>query len=299
VTLSIREEPDALVVTAGEVEIARYVFEPDAPAEEAPKPFLHPLRTVSGAPLTVYRPWDHRWHKGLQMTWSHVSGQNFWGGPTFAADEGYRWRDNLGSIRHEAFSSRTDSGAEVSFTEALSWHSSAGERWIAETRTHRFAIGDADRDVWTLDFATELVNVRGSALVFGSPTTHGRPAAGYAGFFWRGPRAWTGGTVTSARDGAGGDVMGAEAEWLAISGEHDEIDGGGTVIAYAGASSATAPVKWFVRADLFAAIAPSPSFDEEIVLEDGEALRLQHRFAFVDRIVEGAELTELAAEFHP
>ena len=297
--LSIREEQDALVVTAGAVEIARYVFEPDAPTEEAPKPFLHPLRTLSGAPLTVYRPWDHRWHKGLQMTWSHVSGQNFWGGPTFGPEEGYRWRDNLGSIRHEAFTSRTGSGAEVAFTEVLSWHASTGERWIAETRTHRFFAADAGTGVWALDFSTELANARGDALVFGSPTTHGRPAAGYAGFFWRGPRAWTGGTVTSAHDGAEGDPMGAEAEWLAISGEHDEIDGGGTVLAYAGTSSAAAPIKWFVRADPFAAIAPSPSFDEEIVLEQGEALRLKHRLVFVDRVVQGDALTALAAEFRP
>ena len=30
--------------------------------------------------MTGYRPHDHRWHKGLQMTWTHVSGENFWGG---------------------------------------------------------------------------------------------------------------------------------------------------------------------------------------------------------------------------
>ncbi|GGV27217.1 hypothetical protein GCM10010495_49140 [Kitasatospora herbaricolor] len=35
--------------------------------EESPKP-LYPLDTLSGAPLGIYRPWDHRLRKGLQMT---------------------------------------------------------------------------------------------------------------------------------------------------------------------------------------------------------------------------------------
>ena len=52
---------------------------------KGPKPFLHPVRALDGAPLTAFRPWDHRWHKGLQMTWTHVSGQNFWGGNTYRA----------------------------------------------------------------------------------------------------------------------------------------------------------------------------------------------------------------------
>ena len=298
-TLSIHEEPDALVVRAGEVDIARYVFEPEAPAEEAPKPFLHPLRTLSGAPLTVYRPWDHRWHKGLQMTWSHVSGQNFWGGPTFAAGEGYRWRDNLGTIRHDRFSSLDASGPEVRFLEDLSWLSSGGERWIEERRSHRFHSVDPGRGIWCLDFGSELLNVRGSALQFGSPTTHGREAAGYAGFFWRAPRAWTGAAVTTS-DGVGADqAMGSRAAWVAVASEHDEVDGGATVIAHAGTSSARVPLRWFLRSEPFAGFAISPSFDEEIVLEPRGSIRLFHRLIFVDHVCDRDESTALAEEFRP
>ncbi|MFC0680209.1 PmoA family protein [Lysobacter korlensis] len=296
--LSIREEPDALVVRAGNAELARYVFEPDAPTEESPKPFFHPLRTLTGAPLTVYRPWDHRWHKGLSMTWSEVSGENFWGGPTFSRDAGYQWRDNLGSMRHERFRSVERAGAAVSFLEELSWHSSTGERWVAETRSHRFSV-DANRALWVLDFTTELVNVRGSELVFGSPTTLGRENAGYTGLFWRGPRSWTSGAVRSSTGSSPDDVMGSEAEWVSFSGEHDELDGGATVIAYAGTSSAAVPIKWFVRAEPFAALAPSPSFDEAIAVPEGGALRLQHRFVFIDLRLDGEELRAIAGELRP
>jgi hypothetical protein len=288
---------DAYSIVAGPVTIARYVFEPDAPQSEAPKPYLHPLRTLTGAPLTVYRPYDHRWHKGLQMTWSHVSGDNFWGGPTFDAQEGYRWIENLGTIRHEAFTTETRAADEVSFTETLSWISSGGERWLEETRTHRFHSADRARGLWALDFTTTLANVRGEALEFGSPTTHGRPAAGYAGYFWRGPRSWAGGTISASTGASGADVMGTRADWVAFSGEHDELDGGATVIAFAGSSEPAVPVEWFVRSEPFACISPSASFHEEIVLAPDASLTLRHRHVFVDSLATADELQELGSEF--
>src|SRR5947209_20429479 len=104
-----------LSVSVGDVEIAAYVYRPDAPREESPKPYLHPLRTLSGAPLGVYRPWDHRWHKGLQMTWSHVSGQNFWGGPSFESGD-YVWKNNNGSQLHLGFDRLDADGTDVTVT---------------------------------------------------------------------------------------------------------------------------------------------------------------------------------------
>jgi hypothetical protein len=149
-----------------------------------------------------------------------------------------------------------------------------------------------------LDFDTRLTNVRGSDLVFGSPTTHGRPAAGYAGFFWRGPRAWTGATVTGPDGAQGGEsLMGRVAPWVAMSSPHDGIDDGATVLAFAGSSTAAPPIKWFVRTEPFACISPSPSFDEEIVLRPGESLELSHRYVFIDHVCEREELERLAEEY--
>ena len=125
----------------------------------------------------------------------------------------------------------------MSFTEDLTWITADGEDWVAETRTHRFHGVDAARGLWVLDFSTTLRNVSGRDLEFGSPTTQGRPNAGYTGFVIRMPRAWTGGRVLAGGlpDDAGADaVMGLDAPWVAVSGEHDEYDGGGTVLAFAG-----------------------------------------------------------------
>lgn len=298
--LTLRLDDTDLTVTTAGVDIARYAFDPGGAVSEGPKPFLHPLRALDGAPLTAYRPWDHRWHKGLQLTWTHVSGQNFWGGPTFQRDTGYVPLDNVGRMRHDRFTATTDAGAEVSFVEELTWITQAGEEWIAETRSHRFHGVDAARGLWVLDFSTDIRNIADRDLEFGSPTTQGRPNAGYTGFAIRMPRAWTGGRVLAGGlpDDAGADpVMGRDAPWVAVSGEHDEFDGGGTVLAFAGTSTGGPAIRWFVRSEPFPILAPSPSFDEHIVLAAGEEFSLAHRHVFGDRIWSPDETRALAYEF--
>jgi len=289
----LRDTGTALVVTAGAVPIATYVYRPDAPAAEAPKPYFHPLLTLGGGPVTNFRPWDHRWHKGLQFTWSHLSGQNFWGGPTFEPDRpgnGYVWRDNLGRIEHESF----DKVAVDGVVERLAWITSTGERWLDEQRSIGF---DVRPEGWAIDFATSLTNVSARSLDFGSPTTHGRPDAGYTGLFWRGPRAWTDGAIWGADGTDGEPMMGRSADWIAYAGLHDGLDGGATVLIFAGTSSAPVPIKWFARSSQFAALAASPSYDEEFTLEPGEVFELRHRVVVLDGACDRAAAERAAGDW--
>ncbi|GAA3751352.1 PmoA family protein [Plantactinospora mayteni] len=287
-----------IVVTADGVEIATYVYDPPVPDFESRKPYLHPLRTLDGALVSAYRPNDHRWHKGLQMTISHLSGQNFWGGNSYVHGEGYRVRDNVGRMRHDAFDLVDVTPTGLTLRESLTWITSTEEHWVAERRELRIHGVDPGRGTWTLDFQTALRNIRGAELRVGSPSTHGRPNAGYTGFFWRGPRGWTGGEIVTA-DGGGPETMGRQSPWLAYTAEHDEVDGGGTVLVFAGTSSAAVPLKWFVRNTPFPAVNPSPAFDEEVVLAPDETLRLAHRVVFADRAWDRAEIEAYAAEHAP
>ncbi|GIG91302.1 DUF6807 domain-containing protein [Plantactinospora endophytica] len=288
-----------IVVTAAGVEIATYVYDPPVPDFESRKPYLHPLRTLDGALVSAYRPNDHRWHKGLQMTISHLSGQNFWGGNSYVHGEGYRARDNVGRMRHDAFDLVDVTPTELTLRESLTWITSRDEHWVAERRELRIGGVDTGRGTWMLDFRTELRNIRNAELRVGSPTTAGRPNAGYTGFFWRGPRGWTGGQIVTADGGGGPETMGRQSPWLAYTAEHDEVDGGGTVLVFAGTSSAAVPLKWFVRNTPFPAVNPSPAFDEEVVLAPDETLRLHHRVVFADRAWERAEIEAYAAEHAP
>ena len=53
-TLDVRD--DEVVLRAGDVDLGHYVFAPDAPAAEAPKPYWHPLRALDGGLVTGLSP---------------------------------------------------------------------------------------------------------------------------------------------------------------------------------------------------------------------------------------------------
>lgn len=191
-------------------ELLAYVYRPEA-AWEAPKPYLHPIRTLSGAVVTDYRPNDHRWHKGLQLTASHLSGQNLWGGNTYVHGDGYlALPEKVGSMAHVAFEEVSAADGRAVIAERLTWHPHDKELWADEERRIEVRDVDADTGSWSLTWTSAVTNRRDEPLRFGSPTTHGRPAAGYTGLFWRGPRAFRDGRVFTA-EADGGDLMGSQA----------------------------------------------------------------------------------------
>jgi hypothetical protein len=278
-----------LVAHARGVELFQYVYRPSMPPSEGPKPYLHPVRTLAGDVVTAYRPHDHRWHKGIQMTVSHLSGENFWGGGSYVRDRGYVDLPNVGVMRHEEFTEVA--GGHI--VERLTWHTQPGEHWADERR--ELALHDVEDDSWALDFATSLTNVRGEMLVFGSPTTNGRPAAGYSGLFWRGPRAFTDGEIIAA-DGQGGpDMMGRPACWLAYVGRHDEVDRTSTLMFFDDPEYGS---DWFVRNTPFPAVNPSLAFTEEFTLPPGETIRVRYRVVVADGAWDRARLDAYAKD-HP
>ncbi|WP_432991497.1 PmoA family protein [Dactylosporangium sp. CA-233914] len=48
-------------------ELFRYVYRPDEPLSESPRPYLHPLRTLGGCVVSVDRPHDHALARGLSL----------------------------------------------------------------------------------------------------------------------------------------------------------------------------------------------------------------------------------------
>ncbi|MEV6710943.1 PmoA family protein [Lentzea sp. NPDC051208] len=285
----MRQDDEALTASVGDVELFRYVHRPSTPAFEGPKPYLHPVRTLAGDVVTAFRPHDHRWHKGVQMTATDVSGENFWGGVTYVRDRGYAALSNVGTMRHEEF--EVD-GAR--FDERLSWFTEEGERWVGESRS--FTVRDVEDDSWTLDFTTTMTNLRSEPLVFGSPTTNGRELAGYTGFFWRGPRSFTDGTVIAADGGSGQEMMGEAARWLAFVGRHDEVDRSSTLLFLDHPDNKN--THWFVRSTPFAAVNPSFAFHDTVELAAGAALTLRYRLVVADGDWDRARL-ESYVEDHP
>ncbi|CCK32258.1 oxidoreductase domain-containing protein [Streptomyces davaonensis JCM 4913] len=272
------------VAAANGTEILRYVYRPDPDAFESRKPYAHPLRTLAGNTVTGYRPSDHRWHKGLQMTASHLSGQNFWGGNSYVHGEGYRrLPERVGSMRHDGFSEFALTDDRFAFTEELTWVEHGGAEWARETRGLTVHSVDEESDSWALDWSIRLTNVRDEALRFGSPTTAGREMAGYTGLQWRGPRDFTGGTAFAPGTDAE-KLMGSQGPWLAFTAEHDDVDARSTVVfAHAPENlDALHESHWFVRSEPFPTVAFSWAFFEEFELAPGESFGYRYRVVIAD-----------------
>lgn len=258
--------------------LCRYVYRPDVPAGESPRPYCHPLRTLSGEAVTGFRPADHLWHHGLSLTSANLSGQNFWGGPTYVRDQGYVPLDNHGRIEHAGW----DGPGVERLSERLRWVTRRGTTWLQERRELVPAWIDEAGGDWAFELAFELRNVAGERLEFRSPTTEGRPAAGYGGLFWRGPDCFAGGTVRAPALTDGSGMMGERAAWLAYTGRHDGSGRTSTVVFVDHPSNPRHPTQWFVRSRPYAGVAFAYAFDEPFPLEPGQKLTFRYRVVVAD-----------------
>jgi Methane oxygenase PmoA len=272
--MAVKAHHDAgrsVTVTAGNVDLLTYVYGPDTPTLESPKPYLHPVRTLAGDVVTAFRPDDHLWHKGIAWSLPHVGEHNFWGGPTYV-DGRYVQLANNGSATHREMTRLAADGERAEVAHRLGWSSEAGRPVCDETRS--LAVTVLDGRTWALVFATAMTNASGSTLDIGSPTTKGRPNAGYGGLFWRGPRSFTGGTVQSPeRTGGGGDLRGTRAEWIAYRSRSGR---GSTILMVDDPANPRHPTPWFARSEEFACLCPAPFFHEEVAVSPGETIAFRY-----------------------
>jgi hypothetical protein len=274
--LSLTRKPDGSVSCRWRgFELFRYVYRPGEPEVESPRPFFHPVRTLGGDVVSLYRPHDHVWHKGIAWSLCEVGGLNFWGGPSFRRDRGYLQLDNNGRQRHDRFSHVRVSDDALAIDERLSWITPHGETWITETRTITASVlpGQA---AWRLGFATTMRNVSGHVIPLGSATTQGRENAGYSGLFWRGPRSFSGGTALTEKGPGGDELMGVRAPWMAYTGRHDGNNRDSTLVFADHQENFSYPSEWFVRTGVYACLCPAPFFTEEYPLEAGQDLTLAY-----------------------
>ncbi|NUR87741.1 MAG: PmoA family protein [Nonomuraea sp.] len=283
----------SITVTAGDAELFTYVYAPGTPVLESPKPYLHPIRTLGGRTVSLFRPHDHVWHKGIAWSLPHVGEHNFWGGPTYVHGRFYVQLDNNGSATHRELTALTAERDRAAITHTLDWTAQSGAPVIAERRSLTAAV--LDDATWALVFDTSMTNVSGGTLDLGSPTTKGRENAGYGGLFWRGPRSFTGGIIQSP-DGAGGDELrGRRAEWFGFRGRHDGTGDHSTIVMVDDAANPRHPPQWFARTEEFACLCPAPFFSEELPLPDGETLRFRYAVVIADGD-RGEDGTALLAE---
>ncbi|WP_438854232.1 DUF6807 domain-containing protein [Agromyces sp. M3QZ16-3] len=299
--LRIASDDDRLMIHADGEVLAEYVFRPDHPTFESPRPYLSPIRTLGGETVSLYRPHDHVWHKGIAWSLPVVGDENFWGGPTFVRGEGYVQLPNNGEQRHVAFetgeadapAAGTANDGVARIRERLDWVTQAGETIFHEVRL--LAASVIADDAWLLGFATALTDTTGRAVPIGSPTTRGRENAGYGGLFWRGPRSFTGGRVLAPGVAGGDELRGTRAPWMGFTGRHDESGTASTIVMVDDPGNLQHPPQWFARSEEFACLCPAPFFSEEHLIEPGATMALRYGVVIADGEADPARAGVLAA----
>lgn len=281
-------------------ELFRYYYLPRVPAVESPRPFFHPVRTLGGEVVTLYRPHDHKWHVGISWGLSNVGTENFWGATTYRRGVGYRQFDNNGRMEHQGFGALGVHDDVLGFDERLTWITHDEQTWIEELRQVRVSVLP-DGQAWRLSFATSMRNVSGRLIPIGSPTTEGRPDAGYSGLFWRGPRSFSGSTFPGGSvltpDGAGGEeLMGWRGPWMGYAGKYDGPgERAATVVFCDRPGNLSYPCQWFVRTGIYGCVCPSPFFSQEHKLDDGQSLALGYDILIADGALDVAQAARLAS----
>ncbi|MFE7839677.1 PmoA family protein [Streptomyces sp. NPDC057474] len=259
---------ESLVLRVAGRPVGRYLTRPEVPERLSPRPYLHPVTTLSGTAVTELSPADHLHHLGVGVAVPDVEGHNFWGGRTYVRDQGPTELDNHGSQRHTAFQLRDPDG----FVEELRWVAS-GDELLRERRT--VAATELTDSAWALDFTFSLTNITEAPVSIGSPATNGRPGAAYGGFFWRARKEAAAPRVFTADAEGESEVHGRRADWLALAGwgsprSSGAESGGEWTLVFAGATVTTRRDPWFVRADEYPGVGSSLAHTERLPIEPGE-----------------------------
>ncbi|WP_045747503.1 PmoA family protein [Actinoplanes rectilineatus] len=237
--------------------VAEYAWRPDLPVALAPRPYLHPVRTLAGAAVTELMPDSHRHHLGAGVAIAEVDGANFWGGRTFLPGHGPAWLDNQGTQHHVRWLRRDD----TRLSHTLRWTTIDGRPLLTERRD--LTCRPAGPDAWALSYRFALTNATGGELPIRSPAAHGRTGAGYGGFFWRAP---AGPCRTTSPDGTGVEAAhGRCTGWLAVEGD-------GWTLVFIAASPETRRDPWFVRTRDYVGVGSALAWDRPLLLAPGATL---------------------------
>jgi len=204
------------------------------PLDESPKPYFHPLRTLGGSVVTLERPNDHPWQKGLGMNLTEVGETNFWGGPSYRKGKGYTWISDQGRQRHVKWTEESCAGTSARFAHQIAWESGQGELLLTESRKLSVEIAPAEH-FWTLDWEMDIRNETTGPLNLGSyASNHGLAGSFYTGLFWRLPREFLeqlslpGHSSKGTMLCEGGrtkevEMHGSPSHWVALTGSVDTV----------------------------------------------------------------------------
>jgi LacI family transcriptional regulator len=278
-----RVDPLGAVLEHRDLPLARYSDGTGMPQVHSPRPYLHPIHSLSGRAVTQVSPVDHRHHYGLSLTIADVDGTSYWGGRTFLPGQGPTLLRNHG----RQISTGVDideSGACL--RESITWADQHDRQQLLEERELTGVI-IPEVEAWAMGWHSRLTAPSGATI--SSPALRGRPGAGYGGIFCRLVSADSTEVLTADADTELG-AHGSRSPWIAFGGRHSREWTTVVLVQDSGAE----PLPWFVRVADYVGAGPALAWDETCVIGAGAALDAGLVTLVVDRRLSTQDAADLA-----
>ncbi|MEZ0164278.1 DUF6807 family protein [Kineococcus sp. LSe6-4] len=242
------------------------------PRVHSPRPFLHPVHSLAGVPVSAAGPVLHRHQNGLSLALPDVEGTNHWGGRTYVSGQGPtllmdHGRQELTGLRAAGEGDRLEADVR--------WVDRDGEPQLDEQRSLTAHVLP-HQEAWLLDWRSRLLPRRDLTLT--SPVSRGRVGAGYGGVYWRLAHAEETVLFTAAAEGEAA-VMGSRTPWLAFARRHGRS--WSSVLLVQDRHGPVLP--WFARGTDYVGAGPALAWDEPRVLAAGVPVEVGLLTVVVDR----------------
>lgn len=272
------EPGHCISLQADGIVLANYVFAP----RDAAKPYVHPIHTLSGVPMTAYQPSDHVWHRGLWFAWKYINGVNYWEEAARPEEGGRQFSDGRTScIGTESLSFRNDAAVVI---HAISYTAPDGTETLHEDR--RVVVHPpGDNGNFRMDFAHLFTAGKIEVTLDVTTVTPESPWGGYAGLGIRTARSLQRFRALSSEGLEGDKANGSRSRWADLSGVADggvERSAGVAIFAHPQNPRFPSPTYVYHRPEAFGYLNLNPIRDEPLVLSAHEQLRLAYRVLIHD-----------------
>ena len=259
------------------------------------KPYFHPLRTIRGYDLTLERPDDHPWHRGLWFSWKDINGVNYW-----EEDSIKGVAEGRSIIQAVDIETNEDSSAEI--TISISYEEK-GKPMLTETRVLTVS-SPSERDGYTIGWHQTFVAKKNIRLYLEKPAKHGGVEwGGYAGLSFRAAASLTDHHFLASNGWTNEDNLigyGEKAAWMDMTAKVD-----GTEQEYVGLTIFDHPQNprypspwyiWFAEGQ-HAFFTPSLLFDEPMYLNVSDSFSLQYLTLIHDQKKTNTQLNKICKSY--
>ena len=250
-----RQTEDSLGLANGEKVVWQLHFK-----KEEGKPYFHPVNLADGTTLTLLRPPDHPWHRGLWFSWKLINGVNYW-----EEDKNTGLSEGLTELVKVATRVNPDFSATVNLD--LSYHPPGKAPVMTEKRVLSISAPDSKGN-YSIDW--DCVFTAGAEDLKLDRTVPYHWSGGYAGLGLRMPAGLKNWTFTSSEGIVGAtNNYGKSARWL-------DFSKGGGVAMFDNPQNLRYPTPWYPNTNM-PWLTPAPLFNEPYLLAAGKTLHLRYR----------------------